>query len=109
MFDFNGCTVTNGIQLTKCIFGRPGTRPVGVLLDGVYGWRGLTSPTCTDCYNTSDLKWVVGIDLITPINPLSTTLLSTDTPGSFKAPDASDFTIISSELKSLKVGDPRWY
>lgn len=109
MFDFNGCTVTNGIQLTKCIFGRPGTRPVGVLLDGVYGWRGLSSPVCTDCYNTSDLKWVVGADLITPVNPLSTTSLTTDTPSSFHAPDLSDFTVISSDLKRLKVGDPRWY
>lgn len=109
MFDFNGCTVTNGINITNCLFGRSGTMAAGVLLDGIYGWRGLTSPVCMDCYRTSDLKWGLAADLITPLNPLSTTVLTTDTQGSFNAPNLSDFRVVSSELKRLKAGDPRWY
>ncbi len=109
LFDFNGCTVSNGINLTNCLFGRSGSMTTGALLDGVYGWRGLSSPVCNDCFNTTDLKWVLGIDLVSPINPLNTTALTTDTPSSFNAPNVSNFIVTSNELKRLKIGDPRWY
>jgi hypothetical protein len=107
--DFNGCKVTNGINLNNCLFARPGTMKLGTLANGVYGWRGLTSPNFSTCYLTTDFKAVVGTDGVTPVNPITGTTLTTDTPGSFEAPNMSNFKIISSELKKLKVGDLRWY
>ncbi len=108
-FDFNGCTVASGVIISNCLFGRPGTRTTGALLNGAIGWRGTSSPICSDCYFTSDLNWALGSDGITPNNPLEGTTVDTDSPGSFAAPESSDFTVTSSALKKVSAGDPRWY
>lgn len=107
LFDYNGCTISS-FAISYCLFGRPGTMTLGTLTNGVYGWRGNTSPNCSDCYYTSDCNWVVGTDG-TLTNPISGTELDTDTPSTFESPTTSDFTIISSALKKLVIGDSRWY
>jgi hypothetical protein len=109
LFDFNGCKVTNGLNVNNCLFGRTGTIPTGVLLTGVTGWRGLSSPNFQSCYLTNDYKNVLGTDLITPTNPISGTTISFDTPGSFVDPTKSNFKVTNAVLKSAKAGDPRWY
>jgi hypothetical protein len=84
IFDFSGCKVTNGLNVTNCLFGRTGTTAAGTLLTGVTGWKGLLSPNFQSCYLTSDYKNVLGTDGVTPTNPIVGTSVTTDTPGTFQ-------------------------
>lgn len=108
-FDYSGCTISNSFEIKNCLFGRPGTLKSGTLLNGAAGWRCVNSPIFSDCYMTTDFNRVFGTDGVTLVNPIDGTVLTTDTPSSFKAPLMSDFTVIDEKLKKLKTGDPRWY
>ena len=73
------------------------------------GWNSKCNPvpTADDCYFTSDVEWKLGGDGA-PTAQFAGTAIGTDTKGTFKDPEHSDFTILNTkELQN--VGDPRWY
>lgn len=74
----------------------------------VKGVSGATAPTCEALFATSDLAWQQKADGTGPDSPLAIeSTLATDAEGTFKNPQAGDFTVIAGG-SDFKAGDPRW-
>jgi len=109
--DINNC---KEFKISNCLFGITGETPVNVVSEsstttGFRGWAAACNPVpaTSDCFFTSDVAWRLGADGA-PAAQFQGTTISTDTKGTFKDPEHSDFTILNtSELKG--IGDPRWY
>ncbi|MDD4969509.1 MAG: DUF5123 domain-containing protein [Paludibacter sp.] len=108
IFDYNGCTVSSFI-LKNCVFGIGGKNPAEVLTTGIKGWSGTVVPTADGCYFTSDYLWVLTTGTTTPAAQIPGITLTTNTAQTFEDPTKSNFKVISTELKKVKAGDPRWY
>ncbi len=112
--NFDDVKTCNSFSIKKCVFGISGETPAKVVSEGTdaVGFRGWVSgaapvPTTSDCFFTSDVAWRLTAEG-TPAAQLDGTTWSTDTKGTFKNPEASDFTLISAEAIKAKAGDPRW-
>lgn len=107
IFDYNGCTI-NSFKIKNCVLGIGGKNPTDVLTSGIRTWSGNTQPTSDGCYYTSDYLWSLNTSTGEPIASIGTAL-STTTDETFESPVNGNFNVISSELKKLVAGDPRWY
>ncbi|MCH5310487.1 MAG: DUF5123 domain-containing protein [Prevotella sp.] len=107
--NFDDITDCKSFTIKNCLFGIPGETPQNTSTT-FSGWNSKCNPvpTADDCYFTSDVEWKMGGDPPTPTAQFAGTTIGTDTKGTFKDPEHSDFTIINTkELQN--VGDPRWY
>ena len=106
--NFDDVTDCKSFTLKNCLFGMPGETPQNTSTT-FSGWNSKCNPvpTADDCYFTSDVEWKLGGDGA-PTAQFAGTAIGTDTKGTFKDPEHSDFTILNTkELQN--VGDPRWY
>ena len=114
--------IPGGITVKNCIYGSAGEIH-SAPQQGIKGWTGKVVPTVVDCFFTSDLVWAMKDDG-TPNNAFDGTTLSTDTKGTFRAPnpgtyqdaegnekpvlEPGDYTLTNADAIKAKVGDPRW-
>ena len=106
--NFDDVTDCKSFTLKNCLFGVTGETPANIS-ETFSGWNSKCNPvpTADDCFFTSDVSWKLGGDGA-PTAQFAGTTIGTDTKGTFKDPEHSDFTIINTkELQN--VGDPRWY
>ena len=106
--NFDDVTDCKSFTLKNCLFGVTGETPANIS-ETFSGWNSKCNPvpTADDCFFTSDVSWKLGGDGA-PTAQFAGTTIGTDTKGTFRDPEHSDFTIINTkELQN--VGDPRWY
>ena len=106
--NFDDVTDCKSFTLKNCLFGVTGETPEN-LSETFSGWNSKCNPvpTADDCFFTSDVSWKLNGEGA-PTAQFAGTTIGTDTKGTFKDPEHSDFTIINTkELQN--VGDPRWY
>ena len=114
-FDFkssNWSSFKEKFTFKNCLIGMAGRNKEELATTGIAGWSGDLQPECEDIYYTNDLLWQpVSDEDPSPRAAFPGTTLSTNTQQTFKAPQQSDFTIITNELGGTKAkpGDPRWY
>lgn len=109
IFDYKGKTI-GSFTVKNCLFGKPGEKPNDPsIVTGITGWSGDAAPTCSDCYYTSDLLWLIDELTTLPKAQLPGTTLKGTTDDLFTAPTISNFKIKSDELGTNVPGDPRWY
>lgn len=107
IFNYSGCTISNFV-LKNCVFGIGGKNPAEVLTTGNRGWSGSATPSPDACYFTSDYFWQLNTSGV-PVAQINGTTLTTNTAQTFENPSKGNFKVISTELKKVKAGDPRWY
>ncbi|MCW3785591.1 DUF5123 domain-containing protein [Plebeiibacterium sediminum] len=98
LMDIRNVAVTDGVQITNCIFGTStyGDTPS---ISGVYYNADITTLTVSDSYATTDFvnTGYSIVELCTSLGVASTDI--------FTDPDNGDFTLTDG---SLDAGDPRW-
>lgn len=102
-FDYNKQAIPGGLTVKNCLFGTGWGSSVN-------GMRSSASSILfNNSYKTSDLEWVIDEKTKEPTAPIDALSdagkKSTEV---FKDPEKGDFTLINSDIKDKKVGDPRW-
>lgn len=101
ILDFNTNNVPEGIKIDKCLFGASSTTIRGIRSDA-------TNITISQSYKASDLSWTLNAAGDGYMYPIDELVNLKATSVIFQDPSKNDYTVIDTEAKEKKAGDPRW-